>query len=102
MLDRKGVTSTICEMFQDDMEELLDFFRVKVNEEKKEEEIRVQAERNEKREENSERLQNYINIIRRVRASRVNKRRSNPMMMGRILRRSSNKKKCLLLIQEQV
>ena len=35
--------------------------------------------------ENKTKLQEYINRIRRVRVGRVNRRRSSPMMMGRIL-----------------
>ena len=43
-----------------------------------------------------ERLQKYINRIRRISCSRVNKKRSSPMMMGRILGKSSNKKEVFI------
>ena len=75
VLDKKGVTETIHDMFNDDFEELISFFTEKVNENKKKE----VEERDE------ERLQKYINRIRRMSCSIVNKKRSSPIMMGRIL-----------------
>ena len=75
-------------MFNDDLEELITFFTEKVKENKKEKE--------EEREEDEERLQKYINRIRHVSCSRVNKRRSSPMMMGRIMGRSSNKQELFI------
>ena len=56
MSDRKGVTETIRDKFNDDFEELISFFTEKVKENKKKEE----------EEKDEERLQKYINRIRRI------------------------------------
>ena len=45
-----------------------------------------------KDEKSNDRLQEYINRIRRVSCYRVNKKRHSPVMMGRLLDKSSNKK----------
>ena len=71
-------------MFNNDLEELITFFKENVREEKKEKE--------EEKVEEKKKLQERINRIRCVSVSSVNKRRSSPMMMGRILGRSNNKK----------
>ena len=88
MLDKKGVTYTIRDMFNADFEALISFFTEKIMENRKKEE--------EKEEKDEERLQKYINRIRRVSCSRVNKKRSSPMMMGKILGKSSNKKEVFI------
>ena len=80
MLDRKGVT----DMFNNDLEELITFFKGNVKEDKKKKE--------EEKEDDKKKLQEYINRIRHVSVTRVNKKRSSLMMMGRILGRSNNKK----------
>ena len=84
VLDRKEVTEAIHDMFNNDLEELITFFKENVREEKKEKE--------EEKVEEKKKLQERINRIRCVSVSSVNKRRSSPMMMGRILGRSNNKK----------
>ena len=56
----------------------------------------IKKEKVEEKEEDKEILQKYINRTRRVSCSRVNKRRSSRMMMGRNLGRSSNKKKLFI------
>ena len=73
-------------MFNDDFEELISFFTEKVKEKEKKEK---------EEEKDEERLQKYINRIRRISCSRVNKK-SSPMMMGRILGRTSNKKEVFI------
>ena len=49
-----------------------------------------------KAEKDDDRLQEYINRIRRVRCYRVNKKRHSPVMMGRLLGKSSNKKEVFI------
>ena len=47
-------------------------------------------------EEKDDSLQAYIDKIRRVNCYRVNKKRHSPVMMGRLLGRSSNKKEVFI------
>ena len=75
-------------MFNDDFEKLISFFAEKVKEKEKKE--------TGEEEKDEQILQKYINRIRRISCSRVNKKRSSPMMMGRVLGRSSNKKEVFI------
>ena len=75
-------------MFNDHFEDLMTFLKKKLEEEKQKEEIKEEKDDN--------RLQEYINRIRRVSCSRVNKKRHSPVMMGRLLGKSSNKKEVLI------
>ena len=61
-------------MFNNDLDELISFFRENVEEKK--EEVKEETVENKKK------LQEYINRIRRVRVSRVNRKRSSPMMIS--------------------
>ena len=58
----------------------------------------IKKEKVEEKEEDKEILQKYINRTRRVSCSRVNKRRSSPIMKGKILGRSSNKKEMFIAV----
>ena len=46
--------------------------------------------------ENKKKLQQYIHRIRRVRVGRFNRKRSSPMMMGRIMGKMGNKKEVFI------
>merc|ERR1711954_591002 len=87
VLDKKGITEAITEMFADHFEELVLFMKQKM-EERKKEETGV--------EEKDDSLQAYIDKIRRVNCYRVNKKRHSPAMMGQMLGRSSNKKEVFI------
>ena len=87
VFEKKGITEAITEMFADHFEDLMLFMKQKMEENKKEE-----AEEEEK----DDRLQAYIDKIRRVSCYRVNKKRHSPVMMGRLLGRSSNKKEVFI------
>ena len=75
-------------MFEEDhFEELLHFMKQRLEKKKKEEtgeEVKDDS------------LQAYIDKIRRVNCSRVNKKRHSPVMMGQMLGRSSNKKEVFI------
>ena len=75
-------------MFADHFEDLMLFMKQKMEEEKKKEEA--------EEEEKDDKLQAYIDRIRRVNCYRVNKKRHSPVMMGRLLGRSSNKKEVFI------
>ena len=49
-----------------------------------------------KEEKDDNRLQEYINRIRRVSCNRVNKKRHSPVMMDRLLSKNSNKKEVFI------
>ena len=88
MLDKKGVTETIQEMFNYHFEDLMFYLKGKIEEDKKKEDI--------KEEKGDDKLQEYIDRIRRVSSYRVNKKRHSPVLMGRLLGRSSNKKEVFI------
>ena len=73
VFEKKGITEAITEMFADHFEDLMLFMKQRMEEKKKEE-----AEEEEK----DDRLQAYIDKIRRVSCYRVNKKRHSPVMMG--------------------
>ena len=81
MFEKKGVTKAIKEMFADHFEELILFMKEKMEEEKKKEETEEK--------ESDDKLQAYIDRIRRVNCYRVNKKRHSPIMMGRLIGKSS-------------
>ena len=64
------------------------YLKEKLEEEKQKEET--------KEEKVDDRLQEYINRIRRVSCYRVNKKRHSPVMMGKLLGKSSNKKEVFI------
>ena len=88
VLDKKGVTDTIKDMFNDHFEDLMFYLKEKLEEGKQKEETKAEKD--------DDRLQEYINRIRRVRCYRVNKKRHSPVMMGRLLGKSSNKKEVFI------
>ena len=97
-----------------DLNDLIDFFQESVDEKSDQEEINpfmalfptkeiAQSYKDshkcpviEESSENKEKLQAYINRIRRVRVGRVNRKRSSPMMMGRIMGKWGNKKEVFI------
>ena len=87
VFEKKGITEAITEMFADHFEDLMLFMKQRMEEKKKEETVE---------EEKDDRLQAYIDKIRRVSCYRVNKKRHSPVMMGRLLGRSSNKKEVFI------
>ena len=89
VLDKKGVIDTIKDMFSDHFEDLMFYLKEKLEEGKQKEETKAEKD--------DDRLQEYINRIRRVRCYRVNKKRHSPVMMGRLLGKSSNKMEVIIV-----
>ena len=75
-------------MFNDHFEDIMFYLKEKLEEEKQKEEIKEEKDDN--------RLQEYINRIRRVSCYRMNKKRHSSVMMGRLLGKSSNKKEVFI------